>query len=115
MDLIGRNRDQTAQIGQELETHAAAMNSQLAAGTDQIGRLLGEVRQRGMRFIDANFKVRMPGQASNDEALRGEFEERVIGRALDQINDISNDYVNALVDSNRRYWQNIVRAAQPVG
>lgn len=109
LDLIGRNRDQTAQIELELETHAAAMDAQLAAGTAQIGRLLGEVRQRGMRFIDANFKVRMPGQPSNDEALRGEFEEHVIGRALDQINDISNDYVNALVDSNRRYWQNIVR------
>ena len=109
LDVIGQNREQTTQIERELAAHAAAMDSQLDTGRREVERILDEVRQRGMKFIDANFKVRLPGQRVDEEAQRHEFEEVVIGRALDQINDITNDYVNALVDSNRRYWQGIVR------
>ncbi len=108
LDLIGRNRDQTSQVQRELEAHAVGMAAQLSVGSGEVSRLLGEVRQRGMRFIDKNFRVRLRRRAPDNDALQREFEEAVIGRALDQIADIANDYVNALVDGNRRYWQGIV-------
>ena len=108
LELIGRNREQTSRLQGELETHAAGLSAQLQATSEEVSRMLEGVRQRGIRFVDRNFRVRLPGRAPDSEALQKEFEDDVVGRALDQIVDLTNDYVNALVDSNRRYWQGIV-------
>lgn len=108
LELVGRNREQTSRLQDELETHAAGLAAHLQTTSQEISRILDGVRQRGIRFIDKNFRVRLPGRAPDSEALQKEFEEEVVGRALDQIVDLTNDYVNALVDSNRRYWQGIV-------
>ncbi len=108
LDLIGRNRDQTSQIQQELETHAAGMTAQLSTGAGEVSHLLDDVRQRGFRFIDKNFRLRLRQREQDTRAMQKTFEEEVIGRVLDQIADLANDYVNALVDGNRRYWQGIV-------
>jgi small GTP-binding protein len=108
LTLIGRNREQTSQIQTELEAHADGMAARLSTGSADITRILQDVRQRGMRFIDTHFKVRLRQSAADNTALQQEFEQEVIGRALEQITDLSNDYVNAQVDANRRYWQGIV-------
>ncbi len=108
LELIGRNREQTSQLQSELETHAAGLSAQLQATSEEVSRMLEGVRQRGIRFVDRNFRVRLPGRAPDSETLQKEFEDDVVGRALDQIVDLTNDYVNALVDGNRRYWQSIV-------
>ncbi len=106
--LVGRNREQTSTIQVELEAQAEGMNARLALSMAEVSRILSGVRQRGMAFIDRNFKVRLRSTDADKAVLQKEFEDDVIGRALDQINDIANDYVNAQVDSNRRYWQGIV-------
>ena len=40
--------------------------------------------------------------------MRDDFEKEVVGSTLEQINDISEQYVNAVVDNSRRYWRSIV-------
>ncbi len=106
--LVGRQREQTGQIQQELETYAQSMESRLRTSMDELSRVFEEVRQRGMAFVDRHFRVRIGGRTPDNAALQKEFVEEVIGRSLDQIADIANDYVNAQVDSNRRYWQGII-------
>jgi small GTP-binding protein len=109
LDLIGRNREQTSQIQKELEAHADGMSRQMDAGTADVSRILDDVRERGSQFIDQHFRVRLRSSEGERSALQTEFENVVIGRSLDQITDLANDYVNAQVDSNRRYWQGIVK------
>ncbi len=106
--LVGRNREQTDRIQQELETYAQSMDSRLRTSTEELARIFEGVRQRGMDFVDRHFKVRIRGRAPDAAALQREFVEEVIGRSLDQIADLASDYVNAQVDSNRRYWQGII-------
>lgn len=108
LDLIGQNRQQTSQVQKELETYAESMASQLRTSSEEIGRILAGVRSRGDSFIERNFKVRLGRKEGQTAELQREFEEQVIGRSLDQIEDLANDYVNAQVDSSRRYWQGIV-------
>ncbi len=108
LDLIGQNRQQTSQVQKELETYAESMSSQLRTSSEEIGRILDGVRSRGEAFIERNFKVRLRRSDAQTAALQREFEEQVIGRSLEQIEDLVNDYVNAQVDSSRRYWQGIV-------
>ncbi|GAB4575449.1 MAG: dynamin family protein [Anaerolineae bacterium] len=107
--LIGQNRERTSQIQQELETYAQSMESQLRTNTEEVVRILDGVRARGDAFIERHFKLRIGGRNGSREAeLQREFEEEVIGRSLQQIEDLARDYVNAQVDNNRRYWQGIV-------
>lgn len=108
LDLIGRNREQTSQVQQELETYAESMESQLRTNAEEVTRILGGVRDRGDQFIEQHFKVRLGRQEEAASELQREFEDVVIARSLDQIEDLASDYVNAQVDSSRRYWQGIV-------
>ncbi len=108
LNLIGTNREQTSQIQKELETYAASMESQLRTNTEEVTRILNGVRARGAQFVDRNFKITLGRQEVQAAALQKEFEEDVIGRSLDQIESLAGDYVNAQVDSNRRYWQGII-------
>ncbi|MFC1959094.1 dynamin family protein [Chloroflexota bacterium] len=108
LELIGRNRAQTSQIQQELTIYADGMNAQLSASSAEMTRILAGMRQRGMIFVDQHFKLRLRAPGLDSDKLRQEFEDVVVGRSLEQLNDIANDYVNAQVDSNRRYWQGIV-------
>lgn len=108
LNLIGRNREQTSQVQQELETYAQSMESQLRTNAEEVTRILGGVRDRGEQFIERNFKVRLGRQENAGADLQQEFEDDVIGRSLEQIEDLASDYVNAQVDSSRRYWQGIV-------
>lgn len=108
LELIGRNRAQTSQIQQELTTYADGMNAQLTASSAELTGILAGMRQRGTAFVDRHFQVRLRGPRRDSAALAQEFEDEVVGRSLEQLNDIANDYINAQVDSNRRYWQGIV-------
>ena len=108
LDLIGQNREQTSQVQKELETYAESMSAQLRTNSEEIKRILDGVRSRGDDFIERNFKVRLGRREAQAAELQREFEDQVIGRSLEQIEDLANDYVNAQVDSSRRYWQGIV-------
>ncbi|MBN2472681.1 MAG: dynamin family protein [Anaerolineae bacterium] len=108
LDLIDQNREQTSQVQKELETYAESMSAQLRTNSEEIKRILDGVRSRGDAFIERNFKVRLGRNEARAAELQREFEDQVIGRSLEQIEDLANDYVNAQVDSSRRYWQGIV-------
>lgn len=106
--LIGRDRDQTSQLQRELEAHAEGVEGRLGTVSGELARVLDGVRQRGMAFIDRNFSVRNFRRALDRAALQDEFESQVVAHALEQIGALTTNYVNGLIDSNRRYWQSIV-------
>jgi hypothetical protein len=84
------------------------VEGRLGTASGELARILDGVRQRGMAFIDRTFSVRNFRRALDRAALQSEFDSQVLARALEQIGDLTNDYVNGLIDSNRRYWQSIV-------
>lgn len=81
----------------------------MKAARAELDRVFEGMRQRGMAFIDPeNLSVRKLGRTPNVEVLQAEFQEIVIGRALRDVGDATNGYINAVVDSSRLYWRSVV-------
>ena len=61
-----------------------------------------------MNFIDTNLSFRKIGRTPKRETLQAEFQEVVIGRALRDIGEATNGYINAVVDNSRLYWRSVI-------
>lgn len=106
--LVQTDSTKVYDVQRELEAQSQGMSGQLAAARAEIDRTLEGVRTRGLAFINRNLTVRRLGRNVNREVLQAEFQEVVIGRALQDIEAASTDYVNALVDSSRQYWRGVI-------
>ncbi|NLX11649.1 MAG: hypothetical protein GXY36_18545 [Chloroflexi bacterium] len=95
-------------LRQELEQQAGSLNQQLETAKRELDRVFVDLRQRGQTFIQENLTLQRVTRTLDREAMREEFEEQVVGSALDQITRISEQYVNAVVDHSRRYWRSIL-------
>ncbi len=111
LDLVTNDERQAKQLREELEKQAGSLSDQLDTSMQQIDRVFDQIRQRGRQFIKDNLSLtgeRFIAGGGDREAIRQKFETEVVGSALQQINDISEDYTSAVVDSSRRYWRSII-------
>jgi small GTP-binding protein len=111
LDLVTNDERQAKQLREELEKQAETLADQLGTSMRELDRVFDQLRERGRQFITDNLSVSrerfLPG-ATDKNVIRDRFEQEVVGSALQQINNISEDYVNAVVDSSRRYWRSII-------
>ena len=110
LDLVTNDERQARQLREELEKQAETLSGQMDTSMRELDRVFDQLRQRGRKFIGDHLSFssgRMLRGTDKDE-IRDRFESEVVGSALQQINDISEDYVNAVVDSSRRYWRSII-------
>jgi small GTP-binding protein len=110
LDLVVDDERQAKQLREELGKQAETLTAQLDTSMRELDRVFEEVRGRGRKFIADNLSfsgARMLSRSSEQE-VRTRFEQEVVGTSLQKINAISEDYVNAVVDSSRRYWRSII-------
>jgi small GTP-binding protein len=107
-DLVSADTAKVREVQQELEQQAVGLEGQLAGARAEIDRVFEGIRQRGLSFIDHNLSIRKLGRRPKREALQAEFQEVVIGRALRDINEATNGYINAVIDQSRLYWRSII-------
>jgi len=107
-DLVSADAAKVRDVERELEQQSVGLDTQLAAARAEIERVFEGVRQRGLSFIDANLSIRKLGRAPKREALQAEFQNVVVGRALSEVSEATNGYINAVVDQSRRYWRSII-------
>jgi len=110
LDLVVNDERQAKQLRQELEKQAETLSSQLDGSMKELDRVFGQLRDRGRRFITENLSVTgvQSLRGVDRETIRVNFEKDVVGSSLQNINEISENYVNAVVDSSRRYWRSII-------
>lgn len=106
--LVSLDTSKVREVQHELEQQAQGLSAQLRAARLEIDQVFDGMRSRGENFIDTHLSVRKIGRAANSDALRADFQDVVIGRALRDIEAASGDYVNALVDQSRQYWRGII-------
>lgn len=106
--LVSLDTSKVREVQHELEQQAQGLSAQLRAARAEIDQVFDGMRSRGENFIDTHLSVRKIGRAVNRDALRADFQDVVIGRALRDIEAASGDYVNALVDQSRQYWRGII-------
>jgi hypothetical protein len=95
-------------LRKELERQAEGLDEQLATAKRELDRVFEGVEQRGRDFIRENLTIQRAGRALNETEMRADFEKQVVNGAINQITNISEQYVNAVVDNSRRYWRSIL-------
>lgn len=108
IQVTGADKAYATQLREELETQAEGLSGRLDTTMNELNRVFDELRSRGKAFIGENLTLGKGFRAPDRDEIRSKFEEQVIGNAISKISDISEDYVNAVVDSSRRYWRNII-------
>jgi GTP-binding protein EngB required for normal cell division len=112
LNLLSSDEQRAKELETELEKQAEAISQQLGSSMKEIERVFAQMRARGRAFIAENLSLNLGDLLSlvqkDREVLRKKFEEEVVGSALQEINTISEDYSNAVVDGGRRYWASII-------
>lgn len=107
-DLVNVDTGKVKEVQRELEQQSLGLEGQLKAARAEVDAVFEGMRQRGMNFVDTNLSIRKIGRTPKREVLQSEFQEVVIGRALRDIGDATNGYINAVVDSSRLYWRSVI-------
>ncbi len=107
-DLVSADTVKVRDVQRELETQSTGLSGQLAAARAQIDSVFEGMRLRGLQFINENLSIRKIGRSVNREQLQQQFQDVVVGRALRDIDDATNNYINALVDNSRQYWRSVI-------
>ncbi|MBA3870316.1 MAG: dynamin family protein [Anaerolineae bacterium] len=107
-DLVSTDTTKVKDVQRELEQQSLGLEGQLKAARAEVDKVFEGMRMRGMNFIDTNLSIRKVGRTPKREVLQAEFQEVVVGRALRDIADATNGYINAVVDSSRLYWRSVI-------
>jgi small GTP-binding protein len=107
-DLVTQDTTKVREVQRELDQQSTALNGQLKVAAAEVDGVFEGMRQRGMEFIDANLSLRKIGRTASRETLQAEFQKVVIGRALRDIGEATNGYINAVVDNSRIYWRGVI-------
>ncbi len=107
-DLVNVDTTKVKDVQRELEQQSLGLDGQLKAARAEVDAVFEGMRLRGMNFIDTNLSIRKVGRTPKREVLQSEFQEVVVGRALRDIGDATNGYINAVVDSSRLYWRSVI-------
>ncbi len=106
--LVRGDTTLTENLREELNRQAGTLDEQLSAAQRELDRAFAAMRERGSQFIRRNLTLQRAPHVLDREAMRAEFEREVIANAPDQIASISEQYINEVVDSSRRYWRSIL-------
>ncbi len=106
--LVTLDTTKVRDVQRELEQQSLGLEGQLKAARAEVDAVFEGMRQRGMNFIDTNLSIRKVGRTPKREVLQSEFQEVVVGRALRDVGDATNGYINAVVDSSRLYWRSVI-------
>ncbi|MCB9461643.1 MAG: dynamin family protein [Anaerolineaceae bacterium] len=107
-DVVNLDVIKVRDVERELEQQSMGLEARMRDAGENIRDVLEGVRRRGLTFIEANLNIRRIGRGINREELQAEFDEAVIGRSLQDINDNARDYVNAVIDQSRLYWRGVI-------
>lgn len=104
-EAVNADTFKARELQSELGQQAVGLSGQLQTARADVDKLFDGIRQRGLALIDSQFKL---GKAPNRDALQKEFQEVVVGRAVREVSDATNNYVNAVIDHSRQYWRSVI-------
>ncbi len=108
LNLVGADRSYVEQLQTELTAQADSLSKQLDTTMSELDRVFDSLLVRGRTFVSKNLTLGAGLRAPDKDEIRTKFEKEVVSTSLNQIADISENYVGAVVDSSRRYWRNII-------
>lgn len=106
------DRARVAGVQAELEQQSLGLEARLQETQREIEQLFASLRRRGHQFLDDNLSLRHAGRARRKDALQLKFRQEVVGRSLQELDQLGSAYVSAMLDQSRRYWHGVVERLQ---
>ena len=107
-ELVQADTSKVKEVQTELEQQSIGLDSQLTEARLEVDKVFEGMKSRGLNFIDTNLSIRKLTGSGNREKLQAEFQDVVIGRAVRDINEATNGYINVVVDQSRVYWRSVI-------
>jgi small GTP-binding protein len=107
-DLVTLDTSKVRDVQLELERQALGLDSPLSAVRAEIDHIFEGIRERGTAFIDNYLSIRRVGRVPSRDLLQAEFQDKVIGRAVRDIDEATGAYINAVIDQSRLYWRGVI-------
>ncbi|MBW4436157.1 MAG: dynamin family protein [Pleurocapsa minor GSE-CHR-MK-17-07R] len=106
--LVGTDREKVQSVHAEFDQQATGLAAQLRQTRASVDEIFEGMRARGLGFINENLSIRKLGRGVSREKLQKDFQDVVIGYSLDDVQQATNQYVNALIDQSRAYWRGVI-------
>lgn len=107
-EVVKADTSKVREVQQELQQQSLGLDAQLKEARAEVDKVFVGLRSRGLSFIDENLSIRKIGGTLNREKLQAEFQDVVLGRAVRDITEASNGYINAVIDQSRLYWRSVI-------
>ncbi|HVO42639.1 MAG TPA: dynamin family protein [Aggregatilineales bacterium] len=110
LTLIGSDTNAAEDLKREIDQQATGLDQQLNSTLRDLHTTFDGMRSRGAAFVEKHINVihAIRSRGIDKEALRTEFNNDVVGNALQQASSISEHYVNSVVDGGRVYWRSVI-------
>ncbi|HEX8265326.1 MAG TPA: dynamin family protein [Pyrinomonadaceae bacterium] len=104
LDLISEDTIKIQRIEEQLEAARTEMQANFQKFILKVDALVGEMRDRGVDFLDRNIRVRNFNLLRSETKFREEFEREVLAQWQEKLDQTVNESVDWLVRNNMKLW-----------
>jgi small GTP-binding protein len=104
LELISEDTIKIQRIEEQLEAAHKEMQANFQKFILKVDALVGEMRDRGVDFLDRNIRVRNFNLLRSETKFREEFEREVLAEWQERLDQTVNESVDWLVRNNMKLW-----------
>lgn len=104
LELISEDTIKIGRIEEQLEAAHTEMQANFQKFILKVDALVGEMRDRGVDFLDRNIRVRNFNLLRSETKFREEFEREVLAQWQEKLDQTVNESVDWLVRNNMKLW-----------
>ena len=104
LELISEDTIKIQRIEEQLEAARLEMQANFQKFILKVDALVGEMRDRGVDFLDRNIRVRNFNLLRSETKFREEFEREVLAQWQEKLDQTVNESVDWLVRNNMKLW-----------
>lgn len=97
------------QVEKQLTLYRTNLTEEFQNYLLRIDAILNQMQRRGEDFFDSTFRVSRIFDLMNTNAIKGEFEQAVIGDAPQQIEKQVQDMIDWMVEREARQWRTLAK------
>ncbi|MCY3718846.1 MAG: dynamin family protein [Anaerolineaceae bacterium] len=112
MTTMQADRSRVDEVQLELEQQSRGLDAHLQETLGNSDQVFADLRLRGHRFLGQNLSLRNWGRARQQTSLREAFQEEVVGRSLQDLDQLGSAFVGVLLDQSRVYWRGVIERLQ---
>ena len=102
-------------IGRQLELYRDDMRRDLEPRLGELENVIRAMGERGQAFFDETLRIGRVFDLFNADRIRGEFEREVVGDTPEQIDRLSQELIDWMVDQDLRLWRSVAEQVDERG